>query len=179
MFRFHLRYCGPLPAKGNSQSKERIRAELAPQLADLWTRPRLALDDGDAASFYTRDIDGTRFRFIVSRVLNQRCDLHITVLYGSDQATAYQTGDIDNRVKTLLDALRTRSSAELLKAPAIADSSTGYAEVLLEDDSLVSSLSIRTEHGLDMPRDRNAVWVLIRVTIRAESPNMEAVRLGL
>jgi hypothetical protein len=180
MFRFHLRYTGKLPSNGNTESKEAVRAYLAPQLAELWKRsPLSTLQPEDVPAHFSTDRYGTPFRFIVARALNLRCELDVLILHGSNQDPAYTTGDVDNRLKTLLDGLRTRNRRELGKAAAPVDPTTGYADVLLEDDSLVEGLRVRTEHGLAMPNDRDVVDVVIRVTLSTPSPTWLTVQLGV
>ena len=60
-------------------------------------------------------------------------------------------GDIDNRVKTLLDALKMPSTGEIPPG-----ASPGQDEdplfCLLEDDSLVTRLSVEMDQLLDLPR---------------------------
>ena len=180
MFRFHLRYTGKLPSNGDAKSKEAVRAALAPQLAELWNRnPLNTFSATDIADHFSSNRHGTPFRFLVTRDLGLRCDLDILILHGSNQDPAYTTGDVDNRLKTLLDGLRTRNRRELGRAPAPIDPTTGYADVLLEDDSLVESLRVRTEHGLAMPNDRDAVVIVIRVTLTTPSPTWFSVQLGV
>jgi hypothetical protein len=180
MFRFHLRYTGKLPSNGNTEAKEVVRAHLAPQLAELWNRnPLNTFSATDVADHFSSNRHGTPFRFVVSRDLGLRCDLDILILHGSNQDPAYTTGDVDNRLKTLLDGLRTRNRRELGKAAAPVDPTTGYADVLLEDDSLVESLRVRTEHGLAMPNDRDAVEIVIRVTLAGNQRSWFYVELGV
>jgi hypothetical protein len=180
VFKFHLRYTGKLPSNGNIESKEGVRAALAPQLAELWRRaPLTSLTSEQAVEYFTNDRNGVPFRYVVARVVNLRCDLDILILHGSNESPEYTTGDVDNRLKTLLDGLRTRSRTELAKADAPVDPVTGYADVLLEDDSLVESLRVRTEHGLAMLADRDAVDIVITVTVTTSAPTYASVTLGV
>jgi hypothetical protein len=70
-------------------------------------------------------------------------------------------GDIDNRLKTLFDALRVPKASEIPSGDA-----PGPAEeplhCLLEDDALIGSLAVGTDRFLDTD-DPKEVLLLIRV----------------
>lgn len=84
-----------------------------------------------------------------------------------------QSGDIDNRVKTLIDALRIPCSNAL----GSARSSTPRQDenpffCLIEDDKLITKFSIETDWLLDPLIDDGAdiltTRVIMKVTIRPE-----------
>jgi hypothetical protein len=72
-------------------------------------------------------------------------------------------GDIDNRLKTLLDALRMPSAAEITSGPN-SDETPFYC--LLEDDRFITGLLVRTDRLLDA-RDPAEVVLTIKVRIHA------------
>ena len=78
-------------------------------------------------------------------------------------------GDIDNRVKTLLDALRMpHDSSELPKDPPALDEDPFFC--LLEDDALVTELALVTDRLLEPPQEPSKdshVHLIIRVTVHA------------
>jgi hypothetical protein len=75
-----------------------------------------------------------------------------------------QGGDIDNRIKTLLDSLKMPRRSEELPPEAVPDKNQDPFFVLLEDDNLVSSLSIRTSRLLDAPENSKDVLLLVQVS---------------
>ena len=82
---------------------------------------------------------------LVRKSLDLNCELNILFLRQQDPGDLVsQGGDIDNRIKTLLDALRMPDRAEQEKAP--------YQErglyCLMESDTLVSRLDIDTDRLL-------------------------------
>lgn len=76
-----------------------------------------------------------------------------------------KSGDIDNRIKTLIDVL------EIPSESGDGDEVEGPSYRLLEDDSLVRGLSIRTER-LWRPRAANNhdVQLIVSVEVHVERP---------
>jgi len=87
-----------------------------------------------------------------------------------------QGGDIDNRIKTLLDALRLPIEAELPPGIAPTDFETPFF-CLLESDTLVTRLDIDTDRLLaDVPV--NDVQLFIHVQAKpTDARSHEALRL--
>jgi hypothetical protein len=72
--------------------------------------------------------------------------------------------DIDNRLKTLLDALKVPEANALPDGIAPEPGEDPFF-CLLEDDKLVTSIRIETDRLL-VPRDENEVLLLMRVTTK-------------
>jgi hypothetical protein len=83
-------------------------------------------------------------------------------------------GDIDNRLKTLLDALRVpHSKDEVIGSPEAHEEP--YFFCLLEDDALVTRISVTTDRFLkplnaDISHPQNEVLLVIQVTGKAAEP---------
>jgi hypothetical protein len=77
-----------------------------------------------------------------------------------------QGGDIDNQLKTLLDALSMPRHVESLPKGTIPSDDERPFFCLMEDDCLVSSLSVRTEQLLEPLADKGEVDAMIAVTPR-------------
>jgi hypothetical protein len=173
IMKFDLLYEGELPSNGNPASKWVIRHQLHPQLVELWrTQERLWRLRNEAiipqqattsvivghfslvpGSSMARtplahevslaapiDCGGHRVTPLVRRSLSLACSLDILFLRKEDPRIVTKGGDIDNRIKTLLDGLR---------KPSLDDLSGGKPDFdplycLLEEDSLVANLSIKT-----------------------------------
>jgi hypothetical protein len=91
--------------------------------------------------------------------------------------TEGESGDLDNRVKTLIDGLRPpRNSTELGNAVSPAAGETPFF-CLLEDDDLVTKLSVNTDTLLTPPsgnaeEDHRYVKIVISVELKPYNANM-------
>jgi hypothetical protein len=108
---------------------------------------------------------GSYFRPLVRETYALHCGLKITFLRNEPPGKIYQGGDIDGRIKTLLDALTMPQHVEQILEPASDSASPLYC--LMEDDSLLSGLRIESERllgGGQVPKD----WVrlIIEVDVR-------------
>ena len=96
--------------------------------------------------------------------------MHVLFLRHDIPGSAIQAGDIDNRIKTLIDALRLpQNKNELVEA----DEHPGEGEdpffCLLEDDNQVSSFAVETDTLLDPPDGPNegrSVKLIVTVELR-------------
>ncbi len=90
-----------------------------------------------------------------------KCALKIAFLRTEEPGRIYQGGDIDNRLKTLLDALSVPQHDEQV----VGNLSPIYC--LLEDDSLITRLEIQTHRLLGKPNaTKHDVHLLIEVDVR-------------
>jgi hypothetical protein len=181
--RLTLHYSGPLKANGSPKDKHAIRRVFHEQLAVRWEHPPLKSRDAlrrppstreghgeNVAGVWTpapskhdynswRPLKGTPFTFVplATQQMSMVVALDIVLLRPEPAGGLItQGGDIDNRMKTLFDALTMPRYREGLpkEAQPAADEEPFY--VLLEDDNLVTSLRIRTEHLLKPVRKRPA-----------------------
>ena len=172
---FRLVYEGRLKANGTARDKQEIRRAFHPQLRDLWTKLPLSelrrcVNDGPPDGSrpvprLLRDIGAFRFAPLVSPKLNLVARLKIEFLRPQEPGALVSTGgDIDNRIKTLLDALRMpKNPDELPKEDAPrADEMPFFC--LLEDDVLVTELAVITDRLLDAPSPEE-VLLLIQVRL--------------
>jgi hypothetical protein len=169
---FRLFYDGPLRANGNTRAKHDIRTAVHVQLRELLSRR--------AMSHYKEMIDERKewatfvsvgaFEFVplISAKLTHVAELHITFLTPEEPGSLItQGGDLDNRLKTLLDALRCpKNLGELPTNQAPADGQTPFL-CLLEDDALVSAVSITTDRLLRPAAEPSNVVLVIQVVPRS------------
>ena len=103
--------------------------------------------------------------------------LSITLLTPEEPGRAVtQAGDLDNRVKTLLDALRVpKSLTELPRGDRPADGETPFY-CLLEDDALVSGLTVVSDRLLGRKADAAAVVLMIHVAPQATASSIGEMR---
>ena len=168
---FRLTYEGVLYPSGNNNPrathKHEIRKMFHRQLKHLWeitphlktstyqppspesaqtqSKPRLEY----LAEFHTIGHD-YRFAPIVTADLSLWCGLEILFLRPQAPGKVIHSGDIDNRIKTLFDALRAPKTLTELgdyKDKHSPDETPMFC--LLEDDSLVSKMSIETDTLLE------------------------------
>ena len=113
-----------------------------------------------------------RYRFVplVTKYFDLLCSLHILFLRRDIPGSAIQAGDIDNRVKTLIDALRIpRNQEELVRKDSCPGTDEDPFFCLLEDDDLVSSFAVETDTLLDPPittDDKLKVRTIVTVELR-------------
>lgn len=113
---------------------------------------------------------GYRFLPLVRESMGLHCSLHILFLRRDPPGHALSAGDIDNRIKTLIDALRRpRNRAELFgNDQPRADEDPFYC--LMEDDKQVTHFSVETDTLLDPPGDDEVdvrrVQAIITVELR-------------
>ena len=94
------------------------------------------------------------------------CSLDILFLRIGPLA-AIQNGDIDNRIKTLVDAIRMPRHGELKSGRKMPANGETPFFCLLEDDSFITSLAVENDTLLSPDKvDRNYAKVVINVNIR-------------
>jgi hypothetical protein len=95
------------------------------------------------------------------------CELSITLL--RQQAPGQlvgEGGDIDNRLKTLLDALRMPNTAEAQQAKIDTRSDDDPIHCLLQDDALVTKVSVETDRLLrPVPANSFDLVAIIQVRV--------------
>ena len=97
------------------RQKQEMRKVFHGQLARLWRISRHLeerFDDVEGVRIPYKEVLGNHFKIgnyrlcpIVTKSLSLHCDLRILFLRADEPGAALQSGDIDNRIKTLIDAL--------------------------------------------------------------------------
>jgi hypothetical protein len=174
---FRLFYDGPLKANGNPSAKHAIRKIVHAQLRELVSR--------NAMSHFKEMIEKRKewatflpvgpYEFVplISEKLTHVAELHITFLTPEEPGRLVtQGGDLDNRLKTLLDALRCPKNIGELPANCTPTADETPFLCLLEDDALISALSITTDRLLRSPENPSNVVLLIQVIPRSISTTL-------
>lgn len=156
--RFSLTYEGSLPPKqrGISPVKTALRAAFAPQLREQISR---FYPDG-VPDEHTKVISGTHYQALVTSVLSNAAELDILML---TPRSLNRPGDVDNRVKTLLDGLTLPNPGS-----GIVDDDARLC--LLEDDKLVSRYSVDARPWLGRKAGSADALIIISVSIVNEGP---------
>jgi hypothetical protein len=175
---FTLHYRGPL--KAASQKKKRkdhkhfLRKHFHKQLKELWKLPQLSefqnallVPEPDALESRTllRRVGQYHFAPLISSYFDLVASLEIVMLRPEPEGRIFvRSGDIDNRLKTLLDALKVPNETAALpdNVPPSFDETPFFC--LLEDDSLITNVDIQTAHWLEPDvQDSDEVVLLLRV----------------
>lgn len=167
-----LRYSGPLRSNADPKEKHRIRLALHGQLEALWSEDRRLKEIyedwknlqiatrkgphfevnrpivGQKNFFWRYPLEGYNFIPLITHVHELHCHLRVR-LYRKmgPEGVLFVGGDLDNRLKTLLDALQVPS--EQGQVPKAEESGTSPDEwppvfCLLDDDRAVTKLSIES-----------------------------------
>ena len=188
--KFVLTYKGDLPAKsrGVASEKHAIRKQFHPQLQNLWNleplRSRKAelVDrfDGDPSQIQL-SVNVGKFRFVplVSSKDGWNLVAKLDILFLRPSAPGElirNGGDLDNRIKLLVDSLRVPKLTELAEGDAPESYEMPFL-VLLEDDALVVKLAVETETLLHSTHQTSSSYVelIIRVEIEPRTATMENI----
>ena len=172
---FRLVYEGPLLAQGaKAAHKWEIRRALHPQLAQLWlgkplvtAAPRLL----DASPQRTPESiiverDGLRFAPLISQRLNLYAEISVLLMRQQAQGALFsEGGDIDNRLKTLLDALRLPRGPNEGRAGDLRPDDPEPFFCLMEDDALITKVSVETAQLL-RPAPPDHVLAIVGVHVK-------------
>lgn len=159
-FRLVLRGALPPDKRGTVDVKQRIRRELNPQLRTLWQQhpmlkgawtrqyrgiPSIEHEANEYAMF------GFRFVPLVRRDAYVACSLNVILLRRDNPRVLTVGGDLDNRVKTLIDGLRMPQQRSELGGHVPGPDEDPFF-CLLQDDGLITEFSITTDRLL-LPSD--------------------------
>ena len=177
--RLVLHYRGPLKANGNPSHKHQLRQHFHAQLKKLWGQKPLSDDpsllEPRVPGLYSllRPLDSFTFAPLITQEMDVVAELTITLLRPEPPGGLItQGGDIDNRLKTLFDALTMPRHSNALPPGAVPQSDQTLFFCLLEDDNLVTAVSVRTEQLLEPTEDLSEVDASIHVLTRVTRPTM-------
>lgn len=168
---FTLHYRGALKANRSPAEKHQLRKHFHIQLKQLWTQRPLSiftylLNPSPARGELSviREIGKFRFAPLVSERIHLIAELEILMLRPEPPGSIVtQGGDIDNRLKTLLDALKVPAEPTALPQGATPEQGEDPFFCLLEDDSLITKISVDTDRLLELSEDPSEVVLLIHV----------------
>ena len=172
--RFRRHYRGTLSPSASREAIQTLRRCFHKQLKILWSIGQL---DGyaDIIGFHPKkglnsileEAGPFRFAPVVTEKLYLVAELDVLLLRpASPGALIGHGGDLDNRMKILLDALRVPSTGELPKG----DSPEAGEEpffCLLQDDALVTQFSVTTDRLLEDEVPKSHVLMVIQVDVSA------------
>lgn len=171
---FTLTYRGPLKSKAKPKEKHALRQHFHRQLKLLWNeKPLVGYNDwlqpkNDTNSFsLLKSQPPFLFAPLVTEELRAVVDLNAVLLWLQAPGSIITSGgDIDNRLKTLFDALKMPSSPSELPPDAGPNNGEDPFFCLLEDDSLIVRISVETDRLLEITEDKSEVALYINVKTR-------------
>jgi hypothetical protein len=104
----------------------------------------------------------------------------------ADGGGVYSKGDLDNRIKTLIDALQIPIDSRGLPMGGPSKDEQPYFFALFDDDNIISHLSVETDYllgevtkqdvnGAPIPRSELDVRAMLTITLQPYSPMNTAV----
>jgi hypothetical protein len=109
---------------------------------------------------------GVKFFPLVRETFALHCGLKVTFLRKEPPGRVYQGGDLDGRIKTLVDALAMPQHKEQVFKD---DTTPDRLFCLLEDDAMVSGLDVQSERLLtdqNHPKDYARLFIEVDVRVR-------------
>lgn len=169
--------------KGNH--KHDIRMVFDAQLRHLWkTMPSLAAWQTNGEMFETNfgqrigmetalyniqpDVGGYTFIPLVCQEFSILCHIDVLILRRDKPGGIWSARDIDNRIKVLFDALSAPKTVPQLGSNAQAAANPGDRKpvyVLLQDDSLITQMSVETDELLAPPEGVDDSFARVVVTV--------------
>jgi hypothetical protein len=165
---FRLVYEGPLLAQGaKAAHKWEIRRALHPQLERLWKeKPLVAVAPRRSPDSIVVDRDGLRFAPLVTQRLNLYAEVSVLLMRQQQHGALFtEGGDIDNRLKTLLDALRLPRGPNEGRGNGEREADPELFFCLMEDDALITKVSVETAQLL-RPAPPDHVLAIVGVHVK-------------
>jgi hypothetical protein len=115
--------------------------------------------------------NGYRFVPLVRESISLYCSLDILFLRRDIPGSLISAGDLDNRIKTLIDTLRRPQNKQELRDNERPSDGEDPFYCLLEDDRLVTHLAVETDTLLDPPtgsseQDARRVKLIVTVDLK-------------
>ncbi len=169
--RFSLFYRGPLKSSGNAKEKHNLRKHFHRQLKEYWPNCQLqryqkVLEPNPIGREVSiiKQVGAFNFASIVSSRLKMVAELSLQILRPQIPGhIVSHGGDLDNRLKTLLDALKTPENEGALPNGAQPDQCESPFFCLLEDDALITKLDVDTDQLFDPTADKSDVVLVLKV----------------
>jgi len=180
---FRLFYRGPLKSgtSANRKDKQKLRRYFHDQLKVLWSQPYMkdcrpfidcnrTFQEGDICLLSS--VGSFDFASLISSAKGwyATAELDILFLRTANSGDLVVGGDIDNRLKTLLDSLRVPKVPELPEDDSPSNDEKPF-HCLLEDDALITALSIRADRLL-VPNGNRDVELILHVKTKVTRKTM-------
>lgn len=186
---FTLIYRGQLKSNGTRDEKHRVRSVIHGQLKKLWEYPPLngqvnlkneLLDQWGIkpTPIVTKEHNTFQFAPVFSKGQSVLVELDILLLRPEPPGSVIVSrGDLDNRLKTLFDALRVPNSDELPKKIEPTEDQCPFF-CLLEDDAQIVKVNVETDILLEPVSAQMEVQLFLRVKTRLSKVTYGNIGLG-
>jgi hypothetical protein len=169
--KFTLWYDGQLKSNGSPADKHMLRNWFHGQLKEVWDSGTLRLlsqfRDPSNADSHVIEAYGSSY-LVMLRPDVGTADLDITLLTPTEPQRPVLVGpDIDNRLKTLFDALRIPSQQQEVPTTFLARPATDPLCVMLADDRLISRVTVHADRYLNAPT-KDDVRLLVTARLHAD-----------
>lgn len=185
---FRLLYQGPLRANGSVEDKFRIRRQLHAQLRRLWAEHPVLHDECErlgaahSSSPSSREeavalgiraladsnINGFTFLPLSKPQYFLRCSLDVLFLRREKPGRVWMHGDIDNRLKTLFDALQMPHSGQEIGKEVPREEEDPFF-VLLQEDEMIADVAVTTDRLLvPFEREYSGDYVVLVLNVRLQ-----------
>lgn len=180
---FTLYYRGQLKTNRGPKDKQALRRFFHCQMRVLWSQMPLKenhdLLKKTSKSSIILPVNGFNFAPLVTEKLNLIAELTITLLRPEAPGSIItQAGDIDNRLKTLFDALKVPLEPTAIPKGDVPKSDEDPFFCLLEDDNLITKVSVTTDRLLDNFINASEVVLLVHVQTKATRKTWDNIGLG-
>jgi hypothetical protein len=162
--------------KAKLEDIHEIRRQLHPQLKKAWEHEPLSVlkdkwlrpldgekKDGQLSYARIEELNGKKYAPLISTHLAAELDIIFLRQQARGQLIG-EGGDIDNRLKTLFDALRMPSKAEAMQLSAATADDEDPLHCLLKDDALIHRVNVETDRLL-RPGKTFDLLAIINVTV--------------
>jgi hypothetical protein len=166
---FVLSYSGAVKSSRDRKITSSIRKSISAQLERLGRDERLKgafnrLSNVDNTIQGSSFFSGTRFIPVFGVATLTTVELDITLLNGSDYHSPLKNGDLDNRLKRVIDGLRCPLTGDEVDEGTLFDQKRCFC--LINDDSILSKISVRAFPNLSANSESDTV-VLINAKVKA------------
>lgn len=179
---FTLTYQGALKANGGIDHKQDIRRAFHPQLQILWQQPPLNHFDNlereppSGQGTILQDVGPFAFAPVINKKFRLTAELDILFLRPEAPGSIItQGGDLDNRLKTLFDSLRMPKVLSELPSDDKPQKNETPFLCVLEDDNLITKITVKTDRLLQIPSSDSVVHLVIRVKTVIVEPTIKAL----
>ena len=169
MKRFTLYYRGELKSNGDAEHKHKIRSVFHPQVERAWKQSELFQTiESEKTELSHEDylnkesVKRSEFRFI-PLLTEGTVELEVTLLRPGPLGYIISGGgDIDNRLKTVFDALQIPDENQVKNL--MSSYKPDPFHCVMRDDKMVSHVSVKTAQFLEVPDNSKEVVLVINVT---------------
>lgn len=162
-FRLVLRGHLPPHRRGTVDVKQRIRHELHPQIRTLFQQHPAIKGHWEQGQARQYERFGFQFCPLVTEDAGVACALDILILRREEPFKLFNaSGDVDGRVKTLLDGLRMPQQAGEIGEDVPSEDEKPFF-CLLEDDNLIYELNATTDRLLLPPDTREPLRDVVAI----------------